>query len=210
MILHAILNQIEMIRTESVLEQSVGIGIGIGITNGFCGCCTVSREKVNSLSSLRNTFAGSWAALDQSGQPERVCLTEKLPVDITVSRASTSSTSPSGNGEAVGEGAGPSKVLAGRQWLLLIILMLSTLTSSFAICLFPPFFPKIVSAIWSEINPNSVNYKLDYLLTTNALTTKYQLIVRQRTKVRLLRSTVSLSAPTVWHRFWSLHSSAKM
>jgi len=30
-----------------------------------------------------------------------------------------------------------------RQWLLLTVLSLATLTSSFAICLFPPFFPRI-------------------------------------------------------------------
>lgn len=34
--------------------------------------------------------------------------------------------------------------LGARQWLLLTVLSLATLTSSFAICLFPPFFPKIV------------------------------------------------------------------
>jgi len=37
------------------------------------------------------------------------------------------------------------KKLTARQWLLLSILSLATLTSSFAICLFPPFFPKVVS-----------------------------------------------------------------
>lgn len=37
------------------------------------------------------------------------------------------------------------KKLTPRQWLLLVVLSLATLTSSFAICLFPPFFPKIVS-----------------------------------------------------------------
>lgn len=31
----------------------------------------------------------------------------------------------------------------GRQWLLLVVLLSGTLTSSFAVCLFPPFFPKI-------------------------------------------------------------------
>ncbi|KAK7045741.1 hypothetical protein SK128_012500, partial [Halocaridina rubra] len=30
-----------------------------------------------------------------------------------------------------------------RQWLLLFVLLSGTLTSSFAVCLFPPFFPKI-------------------------------------------------------------------
>ncbi len=38
------------------------------------------------------------------------------------------------------------KKMTARQWLLLTVLSLATLTSSFAICLFPPFFPKIVSA----------------------------------------------------------------
>ena len=37
------------------------------------------------------------------------------------------------------------KKLTARQWLLLVVLSLATLTSSFAICLFPPFFPRIVS-----------------------------------------------------------------
>jgi hypothetical protein len=37
------------------------------------------------------------------------------------------------------------KKMTPRQWLLLTVLSLATLTSSFAICLFPPFFPKIVS-----------------------------------------------------------------
>ncbi|XP_068202801.1 MFS-type transporter SLC18B1-like [Palaemon carinicauda] len=31
----------------------------------------------------------------------------------------------------------------GKQWLLLLVLLSGTLTSSFAVCLFPPFFPKI-------------------------------------------------------------------
>lgn len=38
------------------------------------------------------------------------------------------------------------KKLTARQWLLLVVLSLATLTSSFAICLFPPFFPRIVSS----------------------------------------------------------------
>jgi len=37
------------------------------------------------------------------------------------------------------------KKLTARQWLLLVVLSLTTLTSSFALCLFPPFFPRIVS-----------------------------------------------------------------
>lgn len=42
------------------------------------------------------------------------------------------------------EGAKSSKMTT-RQVILLIVLCLATLSSSFAICLFPPFFPQIVS-----------------------------------------------------------------
>ena len=41
--------------------------------------------------------------------------------------------------------AAPPRKWNARQWILLVVLSLATLTSSFAICLFPPFFPKIVS-----------------------------------------------------------------
>lgn len=43
------------------------------------------------------------------------------------------------------EGDDNNKKLTTRQWLLLTTLSLATLTSSFAICLFPPFFPQVVS-----------------------------------------------------------------
>jgi len=38
---------------------------------------------------------------------------------------------------------GDSKRFDRRHWVILIILCIATLTSSFAVCLFPPFFPKI-------------------------------------------------------------------
>lgn len=44
------------------------------------------------------------------------------------------------------------KKMTARQWLLLTVLSLATLTSSFAICLFPPFFPKIVSTTLHLLN----------------------------------------------------------
>ena len=47
-------------------------------------------------------------------------------------------------------GQEPSKKLTSRQWLLLSVLSLATLTSSFAICLFPPFFPKIENILTSN------------------------------------------------------------
>ncbi|CAB4059883.1 unnamed protein product [Lepeophtheirus salmonis] len=33
--------------------------------------------------------------------------------------------------------------ISSRQWVVLIVLMFVTMTSSFAVCLFPPFFPRI-------------------------------------------------------------------
>ena len=44
------------------------------------------------------------------------------------------------------------KKLTARQWLLLVVLSLATLTSSFAICLFPPFYPRVVSKNKSSFN----------------------------------------------------------
>ena len=102
---------------------------------------TVNGERVNnSTSSLRNAFAGSWAALDGNGaqQPEKVSLTEKSLPDIHVT-----SMSPVAQEEA--SPTKKKKKLNASQWLLLSVLMMATMTSSFAICLFPPFFPKIVS-----------------------------------------------------------------
>ena len=33
--------------------------------------------------------------------------------------------------------------ITARQWLILSVLLVATLSSSFAVCLFPPFFPRI-------------------------------------------------------------------
>ena len=48
------------------------------------------------------------------------------------------SSSSSGHG-----GAPPAARITARQWLILSVLLVATLSSSFAVCLFPPFFPRI-------------------------------------------------------------------
>ena len=54
-----------------------------------------------------------------------------------------------------------------RQWLLLTVLSLATLTSSFAICLFPPFFPRIVSFVFNDYFDNRWQLKLGGLFDFN-------------------------------------------
>ena len=51
-----------------------------------------------------------------------------------------------------------------RQYLILSVLMIATLTSSFAVCLFPPFFPKIAE----EKGCNAAVY--GFIIGTNCLT----------------------------------------
>ena len=58
----------------------------------------------------------------------------------------------------------PQPPITTRQYLILSVLMIATLTSSFAVCLFPPFFPKIAE----EKGCNAAVY--GFIIGTNCLT----------------------------------------
>ena len=155
----------------------------------------LAKEKLDSTSSLRNGYVGSFTTLAQPCPPYQetekknraVSMAETSPVlhhgqeqrkteksestliatkdtDVKIkdevalkkdrSLSATSSESGGGCGGAGKKGyrrfgevnKEEKKKMTARQWLLLTVLSLATLTSSFAICLFPPFFPKIVSS----------------------------------------------------------------
>lgn len=59
---------------------------------------------------------------------------------------------------------GESPPISTRQYMILSVLMVATLTSSFAVCLFPPFFPKIAE----EKGCNAGVY--GFIIGTNCLT----------------------------------------
>lgn len=155
------------------------------------GCILVAKEKLDSTSSLRNGYVGSFTTLAQPCLPYQetekkiraVSMAETSPVlrqcqeqrtmekkestlisthdtgpfveedSITKERCLSTSSETSGCAGAGKKGyrrfgevnTEEKKNFTPRQWLLLVVLCLATLTSSFAICLFPPFFPKIVS-----------------------------------------------------------------
>ncbi|XP_042889245.1 MFS-type transporter SLC18B1-like isoform X2 [Penaeus japonicus] len=67
-------------------------------------------------------------------------------------------------GEEQQEGSLYSTTYSRRQWFILLVLCLGTLTSSFAVCLFPPFFPRIAQ----EKGASATIYGL--IIGTNCLT----------------------------------------
>ena len=157
----------------------------------------LAKEKLDSTSSLKNGYVGSFTTLAQpclpyppypeTGQKNRaVSMAETSPVlrhqqeQKTAEKIESTLITPNDEELSIKEnaskkerclstassesGAGgcgglkkkkyrrfgevdkeEKKKLTARQWLLLTILSLATLTSSFAICLFPPFFPAFVS-----------------------------------------------------------------
>lgn len=157
----------------------------------------IAKEKLDSTSSLKNGYVGSFSTLAQPCLPfppypeteqknRAVSMAETSPVlrhvqeQKTVEKTESTLITPKGeessikgdalkkdrclstaSSESSGGGCGglkkktyrrfgevdleEKKKMTPRQWLLLTVLSLATLTSSFAICLFPPFFPKIVS-----------------------------------------------------------------
>ncbi|XP_057381517.1 MFS-type transporter SLC18B1-like [Daphnia carinata] len=154
-----------------------------------------AKEKLDSTSSLKNGYVGSFTTLAQPCLPyppypetqqknRAVSMAETSPVlwhdqvqkttekvestlitpnekelstkedTVKKDRRLSTASSDSGNGGCGGlkkkkyrrfgeVDKTEKKKLTPRQWLLLVVLSLATLTSSFAICLFPPFFPKI-------------------------------------------------------------------
>ncbi len=72
---------------------------------------------------------------------------EESSIGCTPTNSTTSSTSSSSSSRTstCPSSSDSSTSYTGQQWGVLAVLYLATLTSSFAVCLFPPFFPQIVS-----------------------------------------------------------------
>ena len=74
------------------------------------------------------------------------------------SLTTTDESSPGGDPERSWKG------ITCRQYIILAVLMVATMTSSFAVCLFPPFFPKIAE----EKGCSATVY--GFIIGTNCLT----------------------------------------
>ena len=100
--------------------------------------------------------------LNPRRQPRRV----SYGVNTTVSASSSSLRSIDEN-ENISRSSCTSSGYAGltwRQWQILTVILSATLASSFAVCLFPPFFPRLAE----EKGCNAATY--GFIIGTNCLT----------------------------------------
>lgn len=186
-----------LVSSESESGKEMSSHFSIASNLATCSFSFSAKEKLDSTSSLKNGYVGSFTTLAQPCLPyppypetqqknRAVSMAETSPVlrhdkeqktaektestlitpidkeltlkddDSKKDRCLSAASSASGTGGCGGlkkkkyrrfgeVDKTEKKKLTARQWLLLVVLSLATLTSSFAICLFPPFFPKIVS-----------------------------------------------------------------
>ena len=132
------------------------------LKNGYVGSWTTlaepigqqHHERTQSSSATANSLPASGNDDNQSQRSEKMMAVSSTILSSIDEHKAEDCSMPSdcdedasGNYRRFGEKPVQSskKKWDSRQWLLLVVLSLATLTSSFAICLFPPFFPKIVS-----------------------------------------------------------------
>lgn len=90
--------------------------------------------------------------------PRRVSYGVNTTVSVSSSNDEPSEENVSTSGSTGSFGLNP------QQWKTLLTILVATLTSSFAVCLFPPFFPRLAE----EKGCNAATY--GFIIGTNCLT----------------------------------------